>query len=90
MINLATIVSDDDTFILLRYVESIKENNEPQETVVDKLKGDISLIVTTTSGKVYTISMLHQIETYKDHDVPQNIYEMRNSILEQWIRISNE
>lgn len=88
MARMSTIVAEDGTFILLRYIESIKENTESQETVVDKLKGDLSIIVTTISGKVYTISMMHQIEVYKEHGVPKNVFEMRSSIIEQWIRNS--
>lgn len=90
MFRIGALVSTDDTFILLKHIESLKENPVDTEKVVDKLKGDLSILVTTVSGNTFTIAMSKQIEIYDSHGGPKNVYEMRNAIIDHWIKLSYE
>jgi len=42
--------------ILLKFVESMRLRNEEDE-IIDKLKGDVSFVVRTISGREYIVSM---------------------------------
>ena len=88
MYRITTLVSTDNTFVLLKYIESIREVSIDDQ-VVDRLKDDITLAIKTVSGTEYIISMSTQIEIYKDHGATNSKVEMRNNIVDQWLRIAN-
>ena len=87
MVKVSSLLSTDNTFVLLKYVETMKECEE-QEQVADKLKGDYKILITTISGNKYTVSVKTQIDIYKSHGGPTDIYKMRDEIINQWLRTS--
>lgn len=84
------LITTDDTYVLLRYVESIRENPCDQERVIDELKNDTRITIVTVSGKEHIVSMARQIELYKGVDCPKDRYEMRNIIIDNWIKFSQD
>lgn len=90
MFRVLALVTTDETFVLLRAIESIKQDKPDDEEIIDKLKDDITLSIVTLSGKEYKISVVQQIAIYEDHGAPQNKFEMRNAIVDQWIKASYE
>jgi len=84
------VVTADNTYILLKYIESIGEAPDDKELlVIDKLKSDVRITIRTISGREYVISMQHQISTFSSHNAPDNVFECRDSIIKRWIEIGN-
>lgn len=84
------LVTADNTYILLKFIESIGEPPANSELLlIDKLKSDIRISVRTISGKDYVISIRHQMSTFVSHNPPSDEFEYRDSIIKRWIEIGN-
>lgn len=80
----ASFLISGNTVIALRHVESIRLPDS-EETVVDKLKADKSLFITTVSGKEYTISVRDQKEKLGSHyTMEADVDGLINGILVKW------
>ncbi len=90
MFRVVALVSTDETYILLRSIESIKQDKAADGEIIDVLKNDITLTVITVSGKEYEISVAKQMEIYKAHGSPQDKFAMRNLIIDHWLKTSHE
>lgn len=81
----------DDTFILLNRIESIKTGRYDEDQLLDKLKGDVIITVTTVSGKTYEISLKNQKEMYEkayNYTIPSDLNELCRIILETWVLLN--
>lgn len=87
-----TVLANERTVVALRFVESMGFP-EDDDLVVDVLKDDLQLVIVTTSGKEYKVSMAelqdHLSESdnrYKSIDK----HELRESVYSRWIYILGE
>ena len=84
------LVTSDNTYVLLKFVESISEPRRDEALeIIDKLRADVRLSFRTISGKCYTISMQHQISEFKAHNPPTNEQEYCDCIIKRWIDLGN-
>ena len=90
MFKLHVLLADDNNLILLNRIESIRLDRIDEDETIDKLKGDITISVTTISGKIYEISMKKQQEAYKDGPYPKDLIDMRKAIVENWINLTKQ
>lgn len=54
--NSHSIVTVEGDIVLLKFIESVRVR-EDEELIVDKLKGDVTLMVRTISGREHLVSM---------------------------------
>lgn len=81
---LRAVYSVDREYIPLKHIESINRNfREDCDEVVDKLKNDQIVRITTLSGKEHLISMLDHIDIVKeDIHTPEEMWEI---IFNNWL-----
>ena len=70
------ISTETGEIIPLKFVESMRLR-DAEEEVVDKLKGDVSIMIRTVSGKDYIISMntYHKMYNQTNDDLAVSIYD---------------
>ncbi len=84
------LVTADNTYILLKFIESIGDAPlDDNLLLIDKLKSDVRILVRTISGKGYVISMRHQMSALASHNPPNDEYEYRDCIIKRWIDLGN-
>jgi hypothetical protein len=67
----SAVVTADNTWILLKHVESISVVLDNDEyCVIDKLKDDLRMCIRTVSGKEYIISMRYQMSIFEGQNPP--------------------
>lgn len=81
-----------DTIISLHFVETCKFIDGEEEAVVDKLRNDAHLSLTTVSGATYILSMNELIISLKIEKV--TTYEqklaIRAAIIDKWIQLFSD
>ena len=83
-----SLITDDGTIVSLRYVESISQVSKDEDAVIDKLKDDLTFLVTTVSGNKHTISIQRLVKAYKkDHHFDNDMHETYLAILDRWINL---
>ena len=83
-----SLITDDGTIVSLRYVESISQVSKDEDAVIDKLKDDLTFLVTTVSGNKHTISIKRLVKAYKkDHHFDNDMHETYLAILDRWINL---
>ena len=83
-----SLITDDGTIVSLRYVESISQVSKDEDAVVDKLKDDLTFLITTVSGNKHTISIKRLVKAYKkDHHFDNEMHETYLAILDRWINL---
>jgi len=79
-----SLVSIKEEIILLKFIESMCFLQE-EDALVDKLKGDISLVVRTISGREHIVSMNTVQKCVGDATFTNK--ELAYAILEKWLWI---
>lgn len=80
------VVADDDTLVSLKFVAEMRLRQPESEEVCERLRADASLFVTMSYGKVYTISMKKQIDTFSNsYKISTDVDELKISIYEKWL-----
>lgn len=83
-----TLIADDGTIVALRYVESIGQVSKEEDAVVDKLKDDLTFLVTTVSGFNHTISVKRLVNAYnKECTFDDDMHDIYLAILDRWINL---
>ena len=83
-----SLITNDGTIVSLRYVESISQVSKDEDAVIDKLKDDLTFLVTTVSGNKHTISIKRLVKAYKkDHHFDNDMHETYLAILDRWINL---
>ena len=83
-----SLITDDGTIVSLRYVESISQVSKDEDAVIDKLKDDLTFLITTVSGNKHTISIKRLVKAYKkDHHFDDEMHETYLAILDRWINL---
>ena len=75
----------DDEMVHLKFVESMKLEHEDANLVIDKLKGDVILIVTGISGTKHLVSMNKILKMCNDTESTHK--EMADAVFEKWAKI---
>ncbi len=84
------IVADTGEVIALRYVESMNLTRDGQQELFDTIKGDYLILIETTGGKSYSISMQNQIDNIgSKYDLEKDLLVLRDSIFGKWLEILN-
>lgn len=84
------VIAEDNTVVSLRFVESMNLARDSEEKVVDKLKGDVTLDIRTSSGATYVISARKQMEIIgKQYKLSEDPGEVRTAIFERWVTFIN-
>lgn len=83
------LVTNNDTIIALRYIESIVAARDIDDQIVDKLRDDIVFDINTISGKTYEISTKKQMDLFKKVGTPSTAHETHEAIMEKWIWVIN-
>ena len=90
MFSPAAVVTSDDTWILLKHIESLSVIlDENEYRVIDRLKDDLRLLIRTVSGKEYVISMRYQMSIFDKQNPPDSQYKYRDCIVQRWINLGN-
>lgn len=81
------VVASDGTIIGIRFIESIKFRKEPDEKIIEILKGDKTAEVTTVSGKMFLISMKYQkVAMANRYSLPDSEAEIEQIFFDSWIK----
>jgi hypothetical protein len=79
---------NDRTVLHMSFIETVGFPDDSSD-IVDKLKGDLTIEVTTLGGRNYTISMLLQRElSYSTADGPSDLDKLRKMIYRKWLHIN--
>ena len=70
-------------YLPLKFIESLKFDLPEDSEIVDKLRGDTTLFIRTTSGYEYEISILQVAEVF-NLDMPNA--DIASALLEKWVR----
>lgn len=70
----------------LKFVESFREVRSEEDIIIDKLKGDVGVIIRTVSGAEYTLSM-NSIKSVVSDKATYN--EAFNALAERWSMINS-
>ncbi len=82
------LVASDGTIVALKHVESISQCGEDEDAVVDKLKGDLTFVVTTLSGTMHTISVNRLVRAYKKEcSFDSDMHDTYLAVLDRWIHL---
>lgn len=84
-------MSTDNVLIPLKHIESICLEDDSENGVVNKLKDDFTLRITTLSGKQYEISMRRQVEMCSEiYSVSQDEEDMKHlgsEFVKKWVHL---
>jgi hypothetical protein len=82
------LIANDGTIVALVHIESISQVSKEEDATVDKLRDDLTFIVTTVSGFKHTISIKRLIKAHRADCVFDNdMHETYLSILDRWIHL---
>ena len=83
-----SLVSADGTVIALIHIESISQVSKEEDAVIDKLKDDLTFIVTTVSGCKHSISVNRLVKAYRGTTAfDSDMHNTYMSILDRWIHL---
>jgi len=71
--------------IPLQNIESINFKRDLEDSVVDALKGDHVLEVTTCSGRDLTVSMIDQLTILVGYELPEDVNVLAQMIFNKWV-----
>lgn len=80
-----SVVTVEDDIVLFKFIESINVR-DAEDMVVDKLKGDVTLSIRTTSGKEHIVSMNRMWDVIGGGTIRGQ--ELASSICEKWLWIN--
>jgi hypothetical protein len=82
------LVADDGTIVALMHVESVSQCSKNEDAVVDKLKDDLTFVVTTVSGRMHTISVKRLVRAYrKECSFDTDMHDTYLAVLDRWIHL---
>ena len=82
------LVTNDGTIVALIHIESVSQVSKDEDAVVDKLKDDLTFVITTVSGYKHTVSIKRLVKAYKkDHHFDNDMHETYLAILDRWIHL---
>lgn len=85
-----TILTKEEFLLSLCAIESIKQGSiESEDSVADKLRGDVILIARTVGGFEYVISMLHIQTVMGATFLGEKPEEMARNIISRWKHIKS-
>jgi hypothetical protein len=87
--SLGAVFSTDDELIPLKSIESINYNfAEKEDQVINALKDDIIIRVTTLSGRQHMVSMRQLMEDWPNEEI-STVTEMKTTFSQQWRDLIN-